>query len=77
MNRSAARNWIKRYLGEAVRHKDGLEAALPLSRDQVILEDPESREELYRHPSWSLTPNGTGSVVLAWLDSGDEETIDL
>ena len=55
----------------------GLEAALPLTRDQVILEDPESSEELHRHPGWSLTPNGTGSVVLAWLDSGDEATLDL
>ena len=77
MNRVAARNWIKRYLAEALRHKDGVEAALPISRDQVIREDPETSVELSGHPRWSLTRNGTRSVVLVWLDSDDEETIDL
>lgn len=77
MNRNAARNWIKRYLAEALRHKDGLVAALPVSRDQVIHEDPESKTELSRHPGWSLDRDESGGVVLVWLDSGDEETVDL
>lgn len=76
MNHPAARKWIKRYLEEALR-RNGLAAALPLTRDQVISEDPESRVELSRHPSWSLGRNGQGKVVLVWLDSDEEEIIEI
>lgn len=77
MNRPAARKWIKRYLAEALRHRDGLAAALPVTRDQVIGEDPENSVELSGHPSWSLGRNGQGNVVVAWLDSDEEEIIEI
>ena len=77
MERVAARKWINKYLAEALRRRDGLAAALPLTRDQVITEDPESRVELSGHPSWSLGRNGEGSVVLVWLDSDEEEFIEI
>ena len=77
MNRTAARNWITRYLAESLRHRDGLAAALPLTRRQVVAEDPASGPELSRHPDWSLMRNGPGSVILVWLDSDEEEIIEI
>ncbi len=77
MNRTAARNWITRYLAESLGHKDGLAAALPLTRRQVVEEDPASGPELSRHPDWALTRNGPGSVILIWLDSDEEEIIEI
>lgn len=77
MNRAAARNWITRYLAESLRHKDGLAAALPLTRGQVMAEDPASGLELSRHPDWSLVRNGQGEVVLVWLDGDEEEIIKI
>lgn len=75
MNRAAARNWINRYLAESLRHRDGLAAALPLTRGQVMDEDPASGRELSSHPDWSLVRNGQGEVTLVWLDSDEEEII--
>ena len=77
MNRAAARNWITRYLAESLRHKDGLAAALPLTRGQVMEEDPASGVELSRHPDWSLIRNGQGEVILVWLDRDEEEVIKI
>ena len=77
MSREEARRWIRRYLHEAQRHPDGLEAALPLTRDQVLLEDPESASQLAIHPRWLISANPYGGVTVVWMDVEEEEAWEL
>ena len=77
MSRTEARKWVRRYLAEALTQLYGLEAALPLTRDQVLLEDPESACQLAMHPRWLLFRNVYGGVTLVWMDSDEEEEVNL
>lgn len=74
-----ARAWVRGYVQAACDvGREGLAAAMPMTREQLCAEDPRNAKRLASTPDFSLVLSSDGgSVILTWVREGTSERIAL